>query len=316
MDRLGEVPSALVLDDFQAADAVPAIAATLERLIARAPAGLSLILIGRRTPGLSLAALRARGEIAELGRDELRFDESETNRLFRDSYRHPLEQDVLHEVQARTEGWAASLQLVRTALDGLSAAQVRTFVHSLTGAEGDLYDYLAEEVVGELEADLRAFLMRVALLDEIEAETAAAAAAVPMAEAKRLLGRAQRLGLLSRGAGTAGSWRPHPLVRDFLLARLEAEIGPAGVTDLHRLLASALEPRSWRLAARHWAAAGEPDEVRRVICAAVPSIIATGDLAAAEEMMSSLNDPSGSPLYEVIRARRLSGAGRYEEAQM
>ena len=81
MDCLGEVQSALVLDDFHVVEAVPAIGAVVERLIARAPSRLNLILASRRTPNLSAAALRARGELAELGREELRFDETETGRF-------------------------------------------------------------------------------------------------------------------------------------------------------------------------------------------------------------------------------------------
>jgi DNA-binding SARP family transcriptional activator/tetratricopeptide (TPR) repeat protein len=316
IDCLGEVPSALVLDDFHVAEAVPAIGAVTERFISRCPSGLSLILVGRRTPRLSVAALRAHGDLAELGREELRFDESETGRLFRESYHHPLEPDVLHQIQARTEGWAASLQLVKAAVEGLSKAQVRAFVQSLTGAEGDLYDFLAEEVVGDLDADLRAFLMRVSLLEEIDAETAAQAAAVSLTDTGRLLGQAQKIGLLTKGVGTVGSWRLHPLVRDFLLARLEAEVGPAGVTELHRHLAVSLEPRSWRLAARHWAASGDDEDVRRVVCAALPTIIGTGDFAVAEELMIRFSDGSEGPWLDIIRARQLVAAGRYEEADI
>ena len=315
IDCLGEVPSALVLDDFHVASAVPAIGAVAERLISRSPSGLSFILIGRRTPSLSVAALRAHGELAELGREELRFDEAETRRLFRESYRHPLEPDVLHEVQVRTEGWAASLQLVKAAVEGLSKAQVRAFVHSLTGAEGDLYDFLAEEVVGELESDLRSFLMRVSLLEEIDAKAAAEAAGVSTADARRLLAEAQRIGLMAKGVGAVGSWRPHPLVREFLLARLDSEIGAVGVIELHRHLASALEPRSWRLAARHYAAAGDEDHVRRVVCGALPTIIGTGDFAAAEELMAQFSNGSDGPFLDIIRTRQLVGAGRYEEAE-
>jgi ATP/maltotriose-dependent transcriptional regulator MalT len=316
IECLGEVPSALVLDDFHLASSVPAIETVTERLISKSPSGLSLILIGRRTPSLSVAALRAHGELVELGREELRFEESETGRLFRESYHHPLEPDVLHEVQARTEGWAASLHLVRTAVDGLSKAQIRAFVESLSGAEGNLYDFLAEEVVGELDAELQGFLMRVELLEEIDADTAADAASVPSGAARRLLAQAQRIGLLNRGVGAAGSWRPHPLVRDFLLARLDAEVGPDGVTELHRHLAAALESRSWRLAARHWAAAGDADEVRRVVCGAIPTIIGTGDFAAAEELMARFPDASRSPWLDIIRTRQLAGVGRYEEAEL
>ena len=199
-------------------------------------------------------------------------------------------------------------------MDGRSPVQVRAFIHSLTGAEGDLYDFLAEEVVGELNADLRGFLIRVALLEEIDPETAAVAAAVSVVEARRLLRHAQRLGLLSRGAGAIASWRPHPLVRDYLLARLEGEVGQAGITKLHRDLASAVESQSWRLAARHWAAAGDADQVRRVICASVPTIIGTGDFAAAEDFIARFPDPDPNPWYDIIRTRQLAAEGRYEEA--
>ena len=209
IERLGEVPSALVLDDFHAVEAVATIRDVVERLIARAPRGLSILVVSRRTPPLSVAAVRARGEIAELTREQLRFDESETSRLFSETYQHPLQSDVVHDLQARTEGWAASLQLVKTAVEGRSPGQVRAFVGSLSGAEGDLYDFLAEEVVGELRADLRSFLMRVVLLEDIDPDSAAIAAGVPLAPARRLIAEAQRLGLLSKGDGTAGSWRAH-----------------------------------------------------------------------------------------------------------
>ena len=39
-----------------------------------------------------------------------------------------------------------------------SPAEIRRFVRTLTGADHELYDYLAEEVVGDLEDDLQRFL--------------------------------------------------------------------------------------------------------------------------------------------------------------
>jgi ATP/maltotriose-dependent transcriptional regulator MalT/DNA-binding SARP family transcriptional activator len=313
-DGLGAMPSALVLDDLHAIESVPDIGSVVDRLIARAPAGLKVIVTSRRTPSLSVASLRARGELAELGRDELRFDESETGRLFSDSYHHQLDPDVLHDLQARTDGWAASLQLVKAAVDGRTPSQVRAFVRSLSGAEGELYDYLAEEVVGDLDPPLRQFLVRTSVLEDIELDTAAVAAEVSRAEAKRLLSNAVRPGLMARVGDESGTWRSHPLVREFLLAHLEAEVGEDGVAEMHRRLASVLEPRSWRLAARHWAAAGDAPEVRRVVSAATPSIIGTCDLAAAEEFVGRFPDPNPNPWFDIIRTRGLHSRGRSHEA--
>jgi DNA-binding SARP family transcriptional activator len=311
---LGDLPSMIVLDDYHLVESVASIRSTVERLIARAPEHLTFVLVSRRTPNLAVAALRAREELAEMGREELRFDASETGRLFTESYRHPLDADVLADLQARTDGWAASLQLVKTAVDGRSTNQTRAFIRSLSGAEGDLYDYLAEEVVGDLSPDLRDFLMRAALLEEIELDTASVVAGVTPASAHRLIGEAERLGLLSKGEGTAASWRPHPLVREYLLARLESDLGEGGLTELHRHVATLLEPRSWRLAARHWALAGDADQVRRVVCSAVPTIIATGDLTAADELITRFPDTNPNPWYDIIRSRVCLDSGRYQEA--
>ncbi len=314
LGSLGEMPSALVLDDFHMTESVPAIGDLVARLLDRAPARLKFVIASRRTPSLSVAAMRARGELAELGREELRFEEAETGRLFRDSYRHPLEPDVLRDLQARTEGWAASLHLVKTAVDGRTPGQVRAFVGSLSGAEGNLYDYLAEEVIGDLDPELREFLIRTSILEDIEPDTAAVAADITPVRARSFLHDSQAMGLMSRGADVGSTWRPHPLVREFLLAHLGAELGESGVSDLHRRLAAVMEPRSWRMAARHWAAAGDAGAVRRVVCAATPTIIGTGDLAAAHEFISRFPDVGPNPWFDIIESRLLSSAGRFNEA--
>ena len=91
--------------------------------MARAPERLSIVFASRRTPTIPLARLRASGEVAEIGTDDLRFDAIETARLFTETYGRDLEPDVLADVAARTEGWAASLQLVQAALRDRSPAR-------------------------------------------------------------------------------------------------------------------------------------------------------------------------------------------------
>ena len=90
-------------------------------------------------------------------------------RLFSETYGRALEPDVLADVAARTEGWAASLQLVQAALRDRSPAEIRRFVRGLSGADQELYDYLAEEVVGDLPEDLQQFLMRTSILQVVSA---------------------------------------------------------------------------------------------------------------------------------------------------
>ena len=73
----------------------------------------------------------------------------------------------------KTEGWAASLQLVQAALRDRTPAEIRQFVRGLSGADQELYDYLAEEVVGDLPEDLQQFLMRTSILQVVTTDLAA-----------------------------------------------------------------------------------------------------------------------------------------------
>ena len=45
---------------------------------------------------------------------------------------------------------------------------MKRFVGKLSGARGDLHDYLAEEVVGADADDLQDFLMRASLLEAVD----------------------------------------------------------------------------------------------------------------------------------------------------
>ena len=164
---LGEHGAVLILDDFHLVDDAPEVREIAGELIARAPERVSFIVLSRRLPSVKVARLRALGEVAELGTDDLRFNGDETERLFRETYRQPLDGDVLEDLSQRTEGWAASLQLVQAAIRDRSPTETRRFIRSLSGAEGDLYDYLAEEVVGDLPEQLQDFLMKASILQSL-----------------------------------------------------------------------------------------------------------------------------------------------------
>jgi LuxR family maltose regulon positive regulatory protein len=275
--------SALIFDDFHLVDDAPQIRHIAKELLARAPERLSFVFASRRTPPVRLARLRSLGEVAELSTDDLRFDPTETERLFRETYEMKLEPGLIAELTRRTEGWAASLQLVRTALHDRDPGQVRAFISSLSGAEGHLYDYLAEEVVGDLPLALQEFLMGTSLLETIDLDLGPVAADIPVITTRDLIDEGERLGLFGRhGVQTRYQVRAHPLVREFLRARLARSVGAAGVVAIHRRVAEAAESLDWRVATHHYFAAGDEASARRVLSASIETILATGAYAAAE----------------------------------
>lgn len=304
-------PAAFVLDDFHLVEDAPDIVRIVRELVSRGPERMSIVVVSRQTPDLQLARLRALGEVAELRTDDLRFDTTETSRLFRETYELRLDDALLAELSSRTEGWAASLQLVRTAIRDRSPSERRAFIHSISGAEGELYDYLAEEVIGDQPLELQQFLMRTSVLEQIDPELASVAATIPRAAARIAIDAGEALGLFGR-RGTINRFhvRAHPLVRDFLQERLVRAVGPDGVATIHRAVAQVAESRDWRLAGHHYRAAGDMADARRVLAAAIETILATGAYAAAEELALSLpDDDPKDPTMAIVGSRILMQRG-------
>ena len=107
----------LVLDDYHLVDSGPvheSVAFLLENL----PPGLRVVVSGRADPPLPLARLRARGQLAELRAADLRFTAEEAAALLGEAAGPGLPGTAVAALVARTEGWAAGLQLAGLSLRG------------------------------------------------------------------------------------------------------------------------------------------------------------------------------------------------------
>ena len=110
----------MVLDDFHLIDAPP-VHASVRFLLEHRPPELHVVLASRSDPPLALARLRARGQLAELRADELRFTTDEAAELLQNVAARPgavLPEVAVAALAGRTEGWAAGLQLAALSLRG------------------------------------------------------------------------------------------------------------------------------------------------------------------------------------------------------
>jgi DNA-binding SARP family transcriptional activator len=315
---LAELPSiaadgaALIFDDFHLADEVSDIRVIIREIVSRSPDRLSIVFASRRQPPVPVSKLRTIGELAELGIADLRFSDGELEQLFRETYRRPLEPDVLSELSKRTEGWAASLTLVQAALRERSPSETRSFVRGLSGARDELHDYLAEEVVGDLPLIHQQFLMRTSVLQTVTPELAQVATGLTAIEVQSLMLESERLGLLGQRPNRRSSaQRYHPLVREFLEERLRREIGAAGVDELHVAVARWAESTDWRTAAHHFASARRWPDLQRVLDTYVETIVASGAFTVAADLLRRLPDSSDSATAHVILSREASAVGDY-----
>ncbi len=308
--------TALLLDDYHVVDEVPEVREIVRELALRGPDRLAVVISTRRTPLLPLARLRALGEVAELTTADLRFDRDEMERLFRDAYGHPLDADLLDDLARTTEGWAATLRLVESAVRGRSRDEVRAVIQSLSAKHGDLHDYLAEEVVGRMPGELQDFLERCSLLRVATPHLAAVAGGVSLGDARRLLDVTEEAGLLSRRGRTGQAGRLlHPLVRSFLEGRLIDAVGADGVAAIHARIAAAAEANSWWLASHHYAAAGRGDDVARVLSGSLEAILGSGGAQAAVELIAAGDVSSDGGWAQALLARSYIREGRVAPAR-
>ncbi len=305
----------LILDDFHLVDDAADARYLASALLNSGPDRMTVIFASRRLPPIPLARLRAAGEVAELGTDDLRFDLDETTALFNVTYGRELEQDVLVDLTRRTEGWVASLHMVQAALRDRSPAEIRRFVRGLTGADRELYEYLAEEVIGELDADLQTFLMRTSVLQVVTPRFSEVATELDRQTVAELTAAAERLTLLSR-SGVDGQTYPrfHPLVREFLEARLLQVEGKALVVATHQRLAVAARDIDWRISAYHYREAGDTESMLASVGEAIPTIMGDGQYDLAESFIASVGNGSRPTKFDLIISRVDMQQGDYEAA--
>ncbi len=300
----------LILDDYHAIEGSEETEPIIAALLESTGSGFSMILAARSAPQLPAVRLRGRNAVQRLDGDQLRFDVLETEALFREAYGFPLDHDVAVDLVTRTKGWAALLSLVRTRLEEHPEPDPRALVAQLSATEGDLYDFLAEEVLAEAPADLAGFVAQVSILDEVTIP-AATAVVGPQEGVAGLLRTAESLGLLQRAPGT-DRWHFAPLVREFLYAHLEQTRGRRRVREMHAAVAASFSGEDWRIAARQYVLAGQPDEAAGQIGQAIDAVLGVGDYRAALDLLSE--SPEESAVTGMLRARYLLQLGASQEA--
>ncbi|MGY1699423.1 LuxR C-terminal-related transcriptional regulator [Geodermatophilus sp. SYSU D00766] len=254
----------LVLDDYHVVESA-AVHRSVATLLERAPGALHLVVVSRTDPPLPLGRLRVAGTLVEIRADQLRFTAEEAARMLHRAAVPDLSADEVQRLVARTEGWAAGLQLAGLRLADRADRQARLeFVDRFTGADRHVVEYLGEEVLGSLAPDLRDFLLQTSVLPRLCAPLADAVTGRD--DAVRLLDRIRRAGLFLSALDEEGRWfRYHQLFRDLLRYELElSRVADAEVLH-HR-------------AATWFADHGEPGE-------AIGHALASGDAGLAGELV-------------------------------
>jgi LuxR family transcriptional regulator, maltose regulon positive regulatory protein len=269
----------LVFDDLGRVDD-PEFFRFLDNLIERAGTRWTIVLCSRRELPVSLARLRASGELAEFRQLQLQFAHDEVRQLAQAA---GFDTALADRLFTRTHGWPAGLRLAIGAATGGAAAAANTvpLERALQASERPMFDYLVSEVLDQLAPEMAEFLQRVAVLPELDVARCAAVA--------QDLNAAARLDEIERGGlfvdvldAPVPTLRLHELFRD-ALTRALGQRDPAALAAARRIAADTESDPIRRIALL--LDAGDVDAAAALVYAHVPSQFARSGTASAAHLL-------------------------------
>lgn len=251
----------LVLDDYHLVRN-PEIDEGLSFFLEHLPQTLELVVSSRSEPALPLARLRARGELAEIDAQQLRFSEEEAELFLNDLHGLGLDRGDVIRLRELTEGWAAGLYLATLTIRGRESAN--EFIEAFAGDDRHVVDYLSAEVLAGLPDEMRGFLLHTSVLERLCASLCDAVTDRPGSE--RTLHELERSNFFLIPLDTKREWYCYHHLFGELLRHELALAEPEHARTLHR------RASAWHR--EH----GDPSE-------AIHHATAAGDVADASELI-------------------------------
>jgi LuxR family maltose regulon positive regulatory protein len=230
----------VVLDDYHRS-ACRQIDEIIVTLLERGSQWLHLVVSSRNRPSWPLSDLNSRGLVFEISANDLVLSLAEAAEIFGPD----VGESAVATVHSKTEGWAVAVQLARLWLARGSGSAFG--LPSFSGRVAEVAGYLAEQIVNNLPADCREFLVETSLLESFNAELADAARGRD--DSGQLLAQLRSFEALLIPLDANHSWfRYHLLLVDFLQPRLDTTRS----RQIHRAAATWLAEREdWARAVAH-----------------------------------------------------------------
>ena len=229
-------PFALMLDGYHEVPPQSLFHEVIRVALSETPPECCVMLISRSDPPPTMVRLRANQTMEVIGWHELRLTRQESNAIVRQRG-HMLPEHGLTELYARTQGWAAGLILT---LEQVAGRDTIEDVADLSTPQL-VFDYLAGEVFQKTDTRTQTFLLNTAYLPQMTADMATRMTGE--ADADRILAdmHSNNYFLALKQAKPQPVYQYHPLLREFLLSRIEQILSKEARGALKRQAALMLE---------------------------------------------------------------------------
>jgi LuxR family transcriptional regulator, maltose regulon positive regulatory protein len=220
----------IILDDYHLIH-TQEIHSTLGYLLEHMPPRLHMLILTRSDPPLELARMRVAGQLLEVRMEHLRFSWQEAASFLKKSAGVLLTEADVTALNTRTEGWIAGLQMAAISLRGRQ--DVSAFVAAFAGSNRFVFDYLLEQVLSRQTPEVRQFLFKTSVLEQLSAPLCDAVTET-VGTARHLLDMLERGNLFLVPLDDERIWyRYHHLFADLLKLLLDQE-QPGLAGELHR----------------------------------------------------------------------------------
>ena len=299
LERLLVEPLVVVVDDAEQLEGAPSLS-ILDLLLTSGTELIRVAVCSRRPLGLRLAKVRGEGRLLELGGADLSFSPAECAACLRAVRATEPTGEETERLYTITEGWPLGVALAAAAEPGAELAPA---------SREAIFGYLAEEVLDTLDPELRRLLCDVSIVDELDPELERALG-VPASFQADLATH----GVFIR-AHEGAAYSIHPLLREFLRARLAEERDGEDVAELHRRAAAGLAAAGRATEAiDQWLAAGGFDEAADLIASHGVPLAGTAPDTVAGWLARLPSAVRERPLLRLLAGRLAMGDGEFDAA--
>ena len=280
----------LVFDDFQYINS-RTVLDTLRCLLENRLQKLHMVIITRQDPDIPLSRLRAGNRINELRGNDLQFTFNEAQAFVRATMNIELKEDYIRQLEEKTEGWAAGLQLGALLVQGKGEEELSRFFSDFAGTNRYIIDYLFDEVLKQLPLNTLQFLAGTSVLDRFSANLCDEL--LEREDSNHAISGLVKSDMFIIALDENGQWyRYHTLFRDIL----RTELDEAEMTKLYTKASEWFEKNMLYDEALKYAVAAEDyDSLERILQKTAWSFIQRGEIKTLSE------------LIDVIPAQRLEG---------
>ncbi len=280
--------TAIVLDDYHLVQGSEQINDAVGFLLSRLPSNIHLVLIGRKNLDLKVSSLRVKEQLVEISENDLSFTDKEIKHFF--SASEFLTDAQIKNIHLTTGGWVASLVLLRYALNKKIPEMVSGNTDLFNRTPEYVFSYLKETIFDTQPGYIKDFMMKCALLGEIDIQQCRRIFKVDNAET--IINQMIEDHLMIFPVDDSGNvFYLHHLFRDFLLSQIEKKVSPSEIRELHCRIARHLEGDDIFQALNHFIDGHEFGEVVEIIKTHEMKFLMEGKINFLRKCLGKIPEP-------------------------